>query len=126
MIKARLERRRNPNPYGGWWLEINGVVPPETFQLAPAIENNVILQRMLEAASTELVIDFSTLKEFDSRGLQLLLLLYKQFSPQNIQIILRNPNPYLRRVLRIMQFDRVFKVELDENSEKDGVEGRYV
>ncbi|MCK6628580.1 MAG: STAS domain-containing protein [Anaerolineae bacterium] len=126
MIKARLERRRSPNPYSGWWLEINGAVPPETFQLAPAIENNVILQRMLEAASTELVIDFSTLKEFDSRGLQLLLMLYKQFSPQNIQIVLRNPNPYLRRVLRIMQFDRVFKVELDENSEKDGVGGQYV
>lgn len=126
MIKARLERRRNPNPYGGWWLEINGVVPPETFQLAPAIDNNVILQRMLQAAATELVLDFSTLKEFDSRGLQLLLMLSKQLSPQNIQIVLYNPNPYLRRVLRIMQFDRVFKVELDENSQNDGVEGRYL
>lgn len=116
MVRARLERKSSQNPYDSWWLEINGTVPAETFQLAPAIENNFILQRMLQAASNELVIDFSSLKEFDSRGLQLLLMLYRQFSPQSIQIVLRNPHPYLSRVLRIMQFDRVFKVEIDENT----------
>lgn len=124
MVKAHLERRCSKDPYQGWWLEINGSIPPETFQLAPAIENNLILQRMHEIPSDELVIDFSTLNEFDSRGLQLLLMLYKQFSPQNIKIILRNPSPYLRRVLRIMQFDRVFIVEIDDNSEKNGGEAR--
>ncbi len=116
MVRARLERKHSQKPYDGWWLEINGTAPPETFQLAPAIENNIILQRMIQAASNELIIDFSSLKEFDSRGLQLLLMLYRQFSPQNIQIVVRNPHPYLSRVLRIMQFDRVFKVEMDETT----------
>ncbi len=124
MVRARLERKPSQNPYDGWWLEINGTVPPETFQLAPAIENNTILQRVIQAASNELIIDFSSLKEFDSRGLQLLLMLYRQFSAQNIQIVLYNPHPYLIRVLRIMQVDRVFKVEMDKSAQLNG-SGRY-
>lgn len=120
MVKARLERKNSRDPNDGWWLEINGTVPPESFHLASAVENHLILQRMLEINSAELVIDFSNLTEFDSRGLLLLLRLSNQFSPQHIQIILHNPSPYLSRVLRIMQFEQVFKLEMDENFKGEG------
>lgn len=114
MVKARLERRNSRDPNESWWLELNGATPPQVVQLDSAIENNFILQHMLNLASERLVIDFSQLKEFDSHGLLLLLRLSQQFSPQNIQIVLHNPSSYLSRVLRIMQFDRVFKVEIDD------------
>lgn len=119
MVKAHLERRNSRDPNESWWLELNGVTPAQAVQLDAAIENNVILQHMLKLASDELVIDFSHLKEFDSHGLLLLLRLSQQFSPQNIQIVLHNPSTYLSRVLRIMQFDRVFKVEINDGRDDD-------
>ncbi|MBI1881212.1 MAG: STAS domain-containing protein [Chloroflexi bacterium] len=114
MLKAKLEKRHPRDPHDGWWLELNGAVDRETFQLPSAIENGVILDKMVEAHAQKLVIDLTTLEAFDSGGVQLLVMLYKQFSEQNMRIALRNPSPYLSRVLRIMQLDRLFELESDE------------
>jgi anti-anti-sigma factor len=117
MLKAKLEKKLSYDPRDAWWLELNGGVEREAFQLAPAIENNAILQRVQKAKAQKLVVDLTTTKDFDSRGVQLLLILYRQLIDQHIQLVLRNPTVYLSRVLRIMQIDRIFEVEFDENPE---------
>ncbi len=114
MVKARLEKIFTHETQGAWWLELNGSIDPEKFQLPSAIESNAILNRLIETHAQKLIIDFTTLTEFDSRGIQLLLMLYKQFISDNIHIVLRNPNSYLSRVLRIMQIDQVFEIEFDD------------
>jgi anti-anti-sigma factor len=119
MIKGTLEKRFNQNRNGVWWLQINGSVEREAFPLMSAIEDNTLLQKFVAVQEQQLVIDLSTLEEFDSRGLQVLLMLHKQFTPQNIQVTLRNPNPYLSRIFRITQFDRFFPVEYDDDYNSD-------
>jgi anti-anti-sigma factor len=69
------------------------------------------LQRILETQAHKLVIDLSGIERFDSLGLQLLLLIYRQLADHQFRIILRNPSPHLQRILRIMQIDRLFQVE---------------
>jgi anti-anti-sigma factor len=59
------------------------------------------------------VIDLGAMKDFDSCGMQMLLMLYKQFTDQNMSIVLQNPAPNLSRMLHIMQLDRWFEVTSD-------------
>jgi anti-anti-sigma regulatory factor len=37
--------------------------------------------------------------------------MYRKLSQQDIPIILKNPNPHLQRLLRIMQLDRIFVIK---------------
>jgi anti-anti-sigma factor len=114
MINVRLEKRLSNDPRSAYWLKLNGIVDREIFQLPAAIESNTILNKMVEAHAQKLVIDLSAVKDFDSRGVQMLVMLYRQFSEQNMPIVLQNPGPYLSRVLRIMQLDRLFEVVSDK------------
>ena len=45
--------------------------------------------------------------------MQLLLTIQQYLAKEKIQVILCNPNVRLRRLLRVMQFDRVFEIEED-------------
>lgn len=119
MLKAKLEKRPTRDPQSSWWLKLNGVIEPESFQLPRAIESRAILNKMMETNAHKLVIDFSDVKEFDSQGVRLLVMLYKQFSERDMSITLYNLDPYLSRVLRIMQLDRLFEVESDKNHRSD-------
>ncbi|MCL4297768.1 MAG: STAS domain-containing protein [Anaerolineae bacterium] len=116
MIIARLEKQPNQDSRDAWWLAINGVIEPELLHFSQAIDNQTLVQKVVAAQAQKFVIDLSTLSSFDSRGLLLLLLLYKQLSDKNIPLVLRNPNAYLQRILRIMQVDHFFEIEVGENS----------
>lgn len=114
MMKAKLAKRSTPDPQNAWWLQLSDGADPEIFQLPAAIESGGIFNKAIEAEAEGLVIDLSAVQEFDSRGVQVLVMLYKQFSEEGLRLVLRNPSPYLSRVLRIMQLDRVFEVESDK------------
>lgn len=114
MIVARLEKQPNQDSRDTWWLAINGVVEPELLHFSQAIDNQTLVQKVVAAQAQKFVVDLSTLSSFDSRGLLLLLMLYKQLSDKNIPLVLRNPNAYLQRILRIMQVDHFFEIEVGE------------
>lgn len=111
MIIARLEKRAEIDPRDTWWLMIEDGAGQELFHLAQALDNQAIVQRAKTAQMQKFVIDLTPLNSFDSQGLQLLLMLYKQLSEQNVMLVLRNPNYFLQRIFRILQVDRFLEIE---------------
>ena len=98
-----------------WSLKLNGNVDSHTANHMWAAGNSAaLLKEMAQARVKKLVIDLTDVEFIDSHGLRVLLNTHKDFSNENIQITLQNPNPHLKRLLRIMQFDRVFVIEADD------------
>jgi anti-anti-sigma factor len=119
-MKANLETKLRQDSADTWTLTMMGSVDQENYQFLSTLESNAILNQLVEAQAKKLIIDLASTEQFDSLGLQFLLLLHKQLAQKNIQVVLRNPNPHLRRVLHIMQFDRIFSVEADDEAEISG------
>ena len=95
-----------------WTLKLIGHVNASTAHLMWNADNNLaLLKRMIESQANTLVIDLDQTKTVDSHGLRLLIDAQKKFSANNVQIILKSPNPHLSRLFRVMQFDRLFAVE---------------
>jgi anti-sigma B factor antagonist len=95
-----------------WILTLHGNVDSNTAHLMWSADNSAALLKELTVARVKkLLLDLTDLDFIDSHGLRVLLNVHKDFSSENIQIILQNPNPHLKRLLRIMQFDRVFTIE---------------
>jgi anti-anti-sigma factor len=113
MINAKLEKRLCHHPQNAYWLNLDGPVDPEVFQLPMAIESKAILNKVMTSPTPKLVIDLSAVKEFDSRGVQIMVMLYKQFIEQNVLVVLENPAPYISRMLRMLQLDRWFEITSD-------------
>jgi anti-anti-sigma factor len=78
--------------------------------------SEALLQNVAAVGAQKLVVDLTTADRIDSEGLRRLLYAQQDFAKQNIQVVLRNPNPHLRRLLRIMQFDLVFPIEMEPDS----------
>lgn len=112
MTKLTTELARNGD---AWTLKLIGSVDSGTTHLMWFTDSSAsLLEELVEANAKKLIVDLTHANAIDSHGLRLLLHAHKEFSEENIQIILQNPNPHLKRLFRIMQFDRVFTVELDE------------
>ena len=95
-----------------WTLTLTGFVNASTAYLMWFTDKNqTLLEQMVDAGATSLVIDLSRTEGIDSHGLRLLIDAHREFSEKNIQITLRSPNSHLSRLFRIMQFDRLFKIE---------------
>jgi len=95
-----------------WTLKLIGHVNAGTAHLMWNVDNNVVLlKEMMEGQASTLVIDLDQTKTVDSHGLRLLIDAQKKFSANNVQIVLKSPNPHLSRLFRVMQFDRIFAVE---------------
>lgn len=95
-----------------WTLRLIGSVGPRTHNLIWSSENSsALLQSMIKAGATKLIVDLSETERFDSHGLRMLLNAQKEFLAENISIVLRNPNSHLNRLFQIMQFDSVFEIE---------------
>jgi len=58
-----------------------------------------------------LKIDLTKCANIDSRGLQFLIDVHRQFTPIGISVVLQHPTPHLNHLFRIMNFDRLFKIE---------------
>ena len=72
-----------------------------------------ILEEMSDSQPQTLIIELTFTKTIDSKGLSLLLTLQKVLAEQQVNITLKNPNQHLRDLFRIMQFDRLFKIDQD-------------
>jgi anti-anti-sigma factor len=78
--------------------------------------SEALLQAVVAAGAHKLVVDLTATDRIDSEGLRRLLYAQQDFAKQNVEMVLRNPNPHLRRLLRIMQFDLVFPIETEGDS----------
>ncbi len=98
-----------------WILKLNGNVDLNSAHLMWFTDNSAsLLKELMQARVKKLSIDLTNLEFIDSHGLRVLLNAHKEFSSENIQIVLQNPNPHLKRLLRIMQFDRIFAIESND------------
>ena len=71
-----------------------------------------ILKEVTEGRLESLVIDLSGVEYIDSQGFKFLLDIQKAVTKEGIRVVLQNPAAHLRRLLRIMQFDRIFVIEM--------------
>jgi anti-anti-sigma factor len=98
-----------------WTLKLIGGIDSDTHHFMWAATSSAdLLRKLVEAKAQKLWIDLAAAERFDSHGLRLLLNAQKEFSKEKIQIVLKNPNPHLKRLFHIMQFDRVFTIESDD------------
>jgi len=110
MLSTKLTRQNDV-----WLLKLKGNVDVVTAHLMWSTDNSTsLVKEMVQAKVKKLTIDLTHVDFIDSHGLRVLLNAHKEFSNENIQIILQNPNPHLKRLLRIMQFDRVFVIEAND------------
>ena len=92
---------------GNWTLKLAGDINART----NALWVPDILQKLEEVQARLLVIDLTAIENIDAYGLRLLLTLKKELFFRNIQIELQNPTPTLRRLFRILQFERTFVIK---------------
>ena len=104
---TRLTRDANST----WLLELLGATNREVFRQMTETEIPAIMNILAQTEVRKVIVDLTTTQDFDSRGLQFLCRMHQQLAERNIPIILRNPSPHLRQILRIMQFDHLFKIE---------------
>ena len=95
-----------------WRLKIIGSVGPKTYQLMWSVDSSAsLLRKLIDENAKKLLIDLTQAERFDSHGLRLLLGAQKEFTKENVLIVLRNPNPHLNRLFQIMRFDQAFTIE---------------
>lgn len=92
---------------GNWTLKLVGDINAS----ASALWVPDILQQLEGNQVQLLVIDLMAVEHVDAYGLRLLLMLKKELFLRNIEIELQNPTPNLRRLFRILQFDRTFVIK---------------
>lgn len=99
-----------------WTLKLIGNVNSATLHKASFIDNDVSLsKRLARSGAKKLFIDLMSTESIDSEGFRILLNTQKEFADEGIQIVLKNPNPHMKRLLRMMKFDRTFDIEPNDS-----------
>ena len=112
MLQLKTELIQNGDT---WTLRLMGSIDTDTRQLMWSVGSSAaLLQKLMAANAKKLFIDLKLAERFDSHGLRLLLNAQKEFSRENIQIVLKNPNSHLKRLFQIMRFDQVFVIEYND------------
>lgn len=114
MLYDNLQMEQAPNLMtefiqkdSNWTLKLVGDIDASTSTLwVPGI-----LRKLEKTHAQLLAIDLTEVENIDAYGLRLLLTLKKELFKRNIQIELRNPTPNLRRLFRILQFERTFVIK---------------
>ena len=101
-----------------WTLKLAGTVDISTQHLIWNSETNTNLLEKLEDTNVEtLIIDLSQAERFDSLGLRMLLNVQKDATEKDMSVVLKNPNAHLHRLFKIMQFDKFFFIEFDDQGD---------
>lgn len=112
---SQLKTELIQNDADTWTLKLVGSIDSETrHSMWSEKSSAALLEKLVAAKAKKLFIDLTLAERFDSHGLRLLLNAQKEFSKENVQIVLKSPNSHLKRLFQIMQFDRVFVVEFDD------------
>jgi anti-anti-sigma factor len=94
-----------------WVLRLIQDVDSRDLQFTWDTEAIPMLQDLIQNKAKKLIVDLTETQQLGSPGIQLLVNMYRKLSQQDIPIILKNPNPHLQRLLRIMQLDRIFVIK---------------
>jgi anti-anti-sigma factor len=113
MITERPVTRLTRDTDCVWVLELPGTADQEVFRQMTDVEIPAILKILGQTEVRKLIIDLAAIRIFDSQELRFLCWMYSQLAERNVPIILRNPSAHLRQILRIMQYDQIFKVETE-------------
>jgi anti-anti-sigma factor len=62
-------------------------------------------------AKTEFIVDLSLTEYMDSAALGMLLLLHEYAGGDAARVIIKDPNPYIRDILEIAKFDKIFTID---------------
>jgi anti-anti-sigma factor len=132
LLGIALNRSSKPDPEGGykinmmpqlettlsccdtgdtWTLTLSGSIDQRSFNRLGIAASETVLEQLSLARAKKLIIDLTAVEQLGSPGLQFLLLLKKQLANQRTQISLRSVQPHFKRILQIMQLDRLFEVE---------------
>jgi anti-anti-sigma factor len=68
-------------------------------------------QRSAQPANTTYVIDMAGADYMDSSALGMLLLLRERAGGERSEIVITNCNPEIRKIFKISNFDRLFKID---------------
>ena len=98
-----------------WIIKLTGSINANTAHLMWSFDSSaILLEELVKVGVQKLQIDLTGVDFIDSQGLRLLLNAQKEFSKENVEISLYNPNLHLKRLFRIMQFDRVLVINSDD------------
>ncbi len=112
MVNLTAELIRNGD---SWTLKLIGSVNSDTAHLMWFTDSSAsLIKELVQAEAKKLFVDLAATESIDSYGFRLLLQAQKEFAKEGVEIILRNPNPHLQRLFRIMQFDNLLNVEPDD------------
>ena len=118
-FKRDINHKMNIHPLNDaqteWRLTLGDDIDLETYRRLEQQEVDAVCQTLFRAGAAKLIVDLTANKRLDSLGLQLLLLIYKKCAEKEVQMTLLNPSSQIRRILRILQFDRIFVIEQDED-----------
>lgn len=104
----------SPEKDGVWVLDLTSYLRETPQERLRFPDTSLILKQLLPAKAKKLVIDLSNIEQLSSQELQVLLVIHRHLTLHNIQVVLRNPMPHIKRLLWILAFDRVFEVEEKE------------
>lgn len=105
-VTTRLTRELD----GVWLLELTNPAS-EKIRLIEEDSTSSFLKLLTRIEVRKFVVDFTSVREFDSQGILLLCLIHKQLIGRSIQTKLRNPQPHLLDILHITQLDQIFEIE---------------
>jgi anti-anti-sigma factor len=108
-----LETRLSHDIHDTWILQLIGAMDQQNFDLMTAFESRTISAQLIQAQAKKLIIDLAATQRLGSQGRQFIMLLSKQLAGHDIRIVLKNPDPHLKRLLRLMQFDHIFDIQFD-------------
>ena len=78
---------------------------------AAAVETTEAVKPLLEAASTEIVLDCSELEYISSSGLRIFLTIRKQAAANGSKVIVKSINADIRQVFKMTGFDSLFEIQ---------------
>ncbi|MET8230634.1 STAS domain-containing protein [Micromonospora sp. NPDC005298] len=81
--------------------------------LACLPEAGTVFDRLLALQPRQVVLDLSACRHIDAAAVGLLLDLHRRLSRADAVLTLANPNPRIRRILKITHLDRVLSIVTD-------------
>jgi anti-sigma B factor antagonist len=98
-----------------WHLKLKGIIDSNTATRMWHNEDSAsLLKKLTQTQAKKLVLDLTNVDFIDSHGLRILLNAHTEFTQAKVALVLYNPNAHLKRLLRIMQFDRVLTIEFKD------------
>jgi anti-sigma B factor antagonist len=67
--------------------------------------------KIFNSVNRSCTVDMTELEYISSAGLGILLATYKRLDDSGEKIVLRNMNPYIRKIFHVCGLDRVFQIE---------------